>query len=177
MFTRKPRLQLEKFAINGAKRLLQHNLPQADIPWVSLCTAKSGSSRRLRDVHGESGLPPTQDEGRIPAISLGPFRKINYAVAAPAVSPRYAHIENGASELLVESDSDVIVFSNAEAQALTISCVGRMGRGTKQLAANASAANVCSDKKISDLHPALGAFGDIEAVPSHEADVSPFCSA
>jgi hypothetical protein len=25
MFTRKPRLQLEKFAINGAKRLLQHN--------------------------------------------------------------------------------------------------------------------------------------------------------
>ena len=31
MFTRKPRLQLEKFAINGAKRLLQHNLPQADL--------------------------------------------------------------------------------------------------------------------------------------------------
>ena len=29
MFTRKPRLQLEKFAINGAKRLLQHNLPTA----------------------------------------------------------------------------------------------------------------------------------------------------
>ena len=25
MFTRKPRLQLEKFAINGTKRLLQHN--------------------------------------------------------------------------------------------------------------------------------------------------------
>ena len=110
-------------------------------------------------------------------MSLDPFRKINYAVAAPAVSPRYAHIENGASELLVESDSDVIVFSNAEAQALTISCVGRMGRSAKQLAANASAANVCSDKKISDLHPALGAFGDIEAVPGHEADVSPFCSA
>ena len=31
MFTRKPRLQLEKFAINGAKRLLQHNLPQAAV--------------------------------------------------------------------------------------------------------------------------------------------------
>ena len=31
MFTRKPRLQLEKFAINGAKRLLQHNLPIGDI--------------------------------------------------------------------------------------------------------------------------------------------------
>ena len=29
MFTRKPRLQLEKFAINGAKRLLQHNLPSS----------------------------------------------------------------------------------------------------------------------------------------------------
>jgi hypothetical protein len=27
MFTQKPRLQLEKFAINGAKRLLQHNRP------------------------------------------------------------------------------------------------------------------------------------------------------
>ena len=31
MFTRKRRLQLEKFAINGAKRLLQHNLPISDI--------------------------------------------------------------------------------------------------------------------------------------------------
>jgi hypothetical protein len=31
MFTRKPRLQLEKFAINGAKRLLQHNLPGAGV--------------------------------------------------------------------------------------------------------------------------------------------------
>jgi hypothetical protein len=30
MFTRKPRLQLEKFAINGAERLLQHNLPEPD---------------------------------------------------------------------------------------------------------------------------------------------------
>jgi hypothetical protein len=32
MFTRKPGLQLEKFAINSAKRLLQHNLPISDIP-------------------------------------------------------------------------------------------------------------------------------------------------
>ena len=41
MFTRKPRLQLEKFAINGAKRLLQHNLPAADMPphwiWAAMC--------------------------------------------------------------------------------------------------------------------------------------------
>jgi hypothetical protein len=33
IFTRKPRLQPEKFAINGAKRLLQHNLPVADTEW------------------------------------------------------------------------------------------------------------------------------------------------
>ena len=31
MFTRKPRLQLEKFAINGAKRLLQHNRHEAAV--------------------------------------------------------------------------------------------------------------------------------------------------
>lgn len=31
MFTRKPRLQLEKFAINGAKRLLQHNRHFSDL--------------------------------------------------------------------------------------------------------------------------------------------------
>jgi len=31
MFTRKPRLQPEEFVINSAKRLLQHNLPIADI--------------------------------------------------------------------------------------------------------------------------------------------------
>ena len=38
MFTRKPRLQLEKFAINGAKRLLQHNLPVAEIrPNGAMC--------------------------------------------------------------------------------------------------------------------------------------------
>ena len=35
MFTRKPRLQLEKFAINGAKRLLQHNLPTAVVSGCS----------------------------------------------------------------------------------------------------------------------------------------------
>jgi hypothetical protein len=32
MSTRKPRLQPGKFSIRGAKRLLQHNLPAADIP-------------------------------------------------------------------------------------------------------------------------------------------------
>jgi hypothetical protein len=44
MFTRKPRLQLEKFAINGAKRLLQHNLPTAD----SCTAANSISIRSIR---------------------------------------------------------------------------------------------------------------------------------
>jgi hypothetical protein len=32
MFTRKPGLQLEKFAINGAKRLLQHNRHFSAVP-------------------------------------------------------------------------------------------------------------------------------------------------
>jgi hypothetical protein len=32
MFTRKPRLQLEKFAINGAKRLLQQNRHEREVP-------------------------------------------------------------------------------------------------------------------------------------------------
>ena len=32
MFTRKPRLRLEIFAMNGAKRLLQHNRHEAADP-------------------------------------------------------------------------------------------------------------------------------------------------
>src|SRR3954464_8780662 len=45
MFTRKPRLQLEKFAINGAKRLLQHNLPRADlVPFHSITSSARPSS-------------------------------------------------------------------------------------------------------------------------------------
>src|SRR3954464_12497488 len=35
MFTRKPRLQLEKFAMNGAKRLLQHNLANTGHPTLA----------------------------------------------------------------------------------------------------------------------------------------------
>jgi hypothetical protein len=35
MSTRKPRLQLEKFAINGPKRLLQQNLPGTDMRLLS----------------------------------------------------------------------------------------------------------------------------------------------
>ena len=44
MFTRKPRLQLEKFAINGAKRLLQHNRHIA-APDVCDGTSAVGESR------------------------------------------------------------------------------------------------------------------------------------
>ena len=48
MFTRKPRLQLEKFAINGAKRLLQHNLPIGDITIQSLDHLVGAVSSRSR---------------------------------------------------------------------------------------------------------------------------------
>ena len=44
MFTRKPRLQLEKFAINGAKRLLQHNLPGGDIDSLARCKSFESSA-------------------------------------------------------------------------------------------------------------------------------------
>ena len=40
MLTRKPRLQLKKFAINGAKRLLQHNRHFCDMP-VTLADVRS----------------------------------------------------------------------------------------------------------------------------------------
>src|SRR3954464_11482735 len=56
MFTRKPRLQLEKFAINGAKRLLQHN---RHIAAPHVCDRVSGV--------GESGH-------RIPGPSLNPMK-------------------------------------------------------------------------------------------------------
>ena len=44
MFTRKPRLQLEKFAINGAKRLLQHNRGQPDLQRCPLSSRYQGIS-------------------------------------------------------------------------------------------------------------------------------------
>src|SRR5438067_8512471 len=44
MFTRKPRLQLEKFVINGAKRLLQHNLSKPDSCTAAKSTAISITS-------------------------------------------------------------------------------------------------------------------------------------
>ena len=53
MFTRKPRLQLEKFAINGAKRLFQQNLPQGDMHQRS---GRRELSRALRHF-----IPMTMD--------------------------------------------------------------------------------------------------------------------
>jgi hypothetical protein len=109
--------------------------------------------------------------------SLSLFREINYAVAAPAASPGHTHVGHGAPELLVELNSDYIVLAYAEAQALTVGYKRRVGRSTKQLAADATAASVHFDKEISDLHAALGALGGIEALPGHEADVLPSCRA
>ena len=52
MFTRKPRLQLEKFAINGAKRLLQHNLPETDMHFASLGRAFQADGRGFSPIEG-----------------------------------------------------------------------------------------------------------------------------
>ena len=53
MFTRKPRLQLEKFAINGAKRLLQHNRHKAAVFQCPL-------SRRYWSLTGHRGFLSTR---------------------------------------------------------------------------------------------------------------------
>jgi hypothetical protein len=47
MFTQKPRLQLEKFAINGAKRLLQHNRHWAAEPGRLLSRRVSEDNRTI----------------------------------------------------------------------------------------------------------------------------------
>jgi hypothetical protein len=73
MFTRKPRLQLEKFAINGAKRLLQHNLPVADI--------EKATSRVPRGRRGSS--PGAVAVGRRPGST--PKRAHNLAMHANSV--------------------------------------------------------------------------------------------
>src|SRR3954454_10021112 len=48
-----PRLQLEKFAINGAKRLLQHNLPEADFnpPTIRACLLVGHDYARIVSPH------------------------------------------------------------------------------------------------------------------------------
>src|SRR4029079_10944842 len=58
MFTRKPRLQPGKFLNSGAKRLLQHNLPGADVAEHDRCSlqtlpAKDGSQRVRGHIGGK----------------------------------------------------------------------------------------------------------------------------
>ena len=62
MFTRKPRLQLEKFAINGAKRLLQHNRHEP--------TYSSLSHQRPTEI-GSKLEPPQRDVPKSCSISNG----------------------------------------------------------------------------------------------------------
>jgi hypothetical protein len=61
MFTRKPRLQPGKFLNSGAKRLLQHNLPCVDGPWLarriftSRCWSVQPCVRPVCAVHMTAG--------------------------------------------------------------------------------------------------------------------------
>jgi len=120
MFTRKPRLQLEKFAINGAKRLLQHNLPGGDIDSLARCKSfessanvdrgagdtatgrasklsQTASASRTRFVPSTSVTSPTDTLGK--RESLREHRDINSTEAGRlslAVMPkttRYKHKE------------------------------------------------------------------------------------
>ena len=78
MFTRKPRLQLEKFAINGAKRLLQHNLPRAD-------SRTATSDARVAFVGASSHRTVTCDDPRTnPRPRTSGFRSAARARRAPA---------------------------------------------------------------------------------------------
>src|SRR6185312_5583866 len=59
MFTRKPRLQLEKFAINGAKRLLQHNRHEPADPECPLSRrVLEGKRSAPGDRQGVDGASP-----------------------------------------------------------------------------------------------------------------------
>jgi hypothetical protein len=56
MFTRKPRLQLEKFAINGAKRLLQHNRHIRDIARSQIEVRVRCKSGHAADIMAMTGF-------------------------------------------------------------------------------------------------------------------------
>jgi hypothetical protein len=71
MFTRKPGLQLEKFAINSAKRLLQHNLPISDIasPIHSITSSARASTVAGVETKRLGGLEVDHDlEFRCPPL-------------------------------------------------------------------------------------------------------------
>ena len=73
MFTRKPRLQLEKFAINGAKRLLQHNLPDSDIGRIVQSPPRqAGAASAKLEAERVGGVTPDAScpsQGKIIAMS------------------------------------------------------------------------------------------------------------
>jgi hypothetical protein len=75
MFTRKSRLQLEKFAINGAKRLLQHNRHSRDrqpcrprVRLVRRCGREMLSANSSVDIGGSEF--PQRTLRHSPPISL-----------------------------------------------------------------------------------------------------------
>lgn len=69
---------------------------------------------------------------RVAAVlcGLNLFCEAKDAVVAPAATPGHTHVGHRATELLVEPNSDSIVHSDAEAQALTISHKCRLGCAT-----------------------------------------------
>jgi hypothetical protein len=58
MFTRKPLLQPEKFAVDGAKRLLQHNRHECDIARSRMDVCFRGKSGRAADITGTTEFEP-----------------------------------------------------------------------------------------------------------------------
>jgi hypothetical protein len=65
MFTQEPRLQLEKFAINGARRLLQHNRPQSGHrELVSTCSSSAKPNELSRRVFRPLGCKNVKIEHR-----------------------------------------------------------------------------------------------------------------
>ena len=56
MFTRKPRLQLEIFAMNGAKRLLQHNRHFRDVARSGTNVCFRRKSGRVADITAMTGF-------------------------------------------------------------------------------------------------------------------------
>jgi len=123
MFTRKPRLQLKKFAINGAKRLLQHNLPGTDIPCVSL---RRGAKKHRIDIWFHTALMPAN---LITPAHFSVSSAINLLKSAGeprnAVLPRsHVGVAEGGVDLPVELVDDLDGRISGCADAVP-GCVGR----------------------------------------------------
>src|SRR5439155_18194974 len=74
--TRKPRLQPEKFAINGAKRLLQHNRHNASIRCGAKIRKQSGAKRTCDYRPGLSLGGRPRSAGGAGIVSPSSLRKI-----------------------------------------------------------------------------------------------------